>query len=272
VSAVGVLLLVWLQLSLPAADEAVARQGLALIEARFAAQQNVATVVALARLHRQFPQSVAAARGLVWLGELALQAGDLDGARRAYAILRAEHAGDELGRMGTRGAGDVALAEGRWTSAIQWFDLASAGAPEYLRAELAAKRHRAVVERLRWMVEIAAWLMFAGALARFTLRALTRRAGRRWPREATFLAPLYLVLVVAGACASEPGVWRTLAIIAAGSLCLVALAFASPSPRARRPLLDGATLAFANLALFYIAAQRSGLIDAITETIKASHG
>jgi hypothetical protein len=95
------------------------------------------------------------------------------------------------------------------------------------------------------------------------------RGGVRLPLVTLYLAPVHLVLI-AGCWGRDAGVLRALYWLAAGSLVLSTVAFAAPPrPQAgRRLLADGALLAAAHAALFWIAIRRAGIVDVLWNTLQ----
>lgn len=225
--------------------------------------RSLAALEAVAAAHATAPAS---GRALLWLGDLALRDHQGDDAGRHYAEAHLRFPHGEIGALGLRGLGDVAYFQGRYTDAIPLFEAALAEAPPVLAIELRQKRAIAFESRRRFGYEIGAWLVLGLVAAWFCRRALAQRDSLHFPVEAQFLLPLY-ALLVAACWGRDAGVRHALYWLSLGSLALVTLAFA---PTARRRLsIDAALLTLANLALFYVAIRRAGIVDVLWTTIKA---
>jgi len=250
----------------PAGDEATARAELEAVRASFAVSPRAESEAALVAIGDHFPSTESGARALLWAGDLATQDKQLLQGRTRYLLVAQRFPRGELHAFALRGTGNVALLEHRWADARDAFAAALADAPPLLAVELREKRALAERERRRFFVEAAAWIAIALALAWFTARL---RRPLALPLATRVVAPVY-ALVLAAAWGRDEGVFHALLWLAAGSLPLITLALASTAPRApRRALVDGAVLAVANGALFYVALRRSGIVDSLWQTLQA---
>lgn len=247
-------------------DDAAAEVEYDRIRDQFGHEARPQSVAALAALTARHPASPAAGRALLWMGDLAARDHVYDDAERHYSEARRRFPVGEMGALALRGLGDTALARGRFTEAIPLYEAALVGAPRVLAIELQQKRAIAFESRRRFGFEIIAWLLFCGAILYFARRLLQPGVALHWPTEVKFMAPLYLLLVVA-CWGRDEGVRHALYWLALGSLGLVTLAFL-PAVR-RRLTVDGALLTLGNLALFYIAIRRAGIVDVLWTTLKA---
>jgi hypothetical protein len=244
-------------------DEQVADERLAAMERGYAAQPGPVWEAEALRFADEAPGSQAAARALIWAGALALRDGRAAQAGQRFGEARRRFARGELGVLAARGLGDVAMSERHWTAAIARYDEALVDASPLLRHELTEKREMAERERARSWLELVAWLLLVACLVGLIRPLRTYRP--ELPLEARLLAPVYAVLVAA-AWGRDPRAPVAMAWIAVGSLLLVTVAYAArrPGRRAR----DTVTLLIGTVAVIYIGLRRSGVMNALVETLR----
>ncbi|MEO6952645.1 MAG: hypothetical protein ABI321_12595 [Polyangia bacterium] len=221
---------------------------LAAIQRRFGSQPRTTSEAQLDGIASR------SARARVWLGNLALEDGDLVRAQRAFSAAT----GGTEAPLALRGLGDVAAARGRWGAAVEHYDAALVGASAPLAVELRAKRAAAAREQRRRAIEIGCWVIYLGFAALLVLRSRGQRLV--WPVEASFLLPVYAVFLAA-ASTHGGAVVAALAWIAGGSLGAVALVFAIPLRRAYGALLLALAMTAASI---YVGLHRSGLLAHLT--------
>jgi hypothetical protein len=85
------------------------------------------------------------------------------------------------------------------------------------------------------------------------------------PLEARLLAPIY-ALLVAAAWGRDPHAPEAMLWIALGSLLLVTLAY--PAKRPGRRARNTVTLLIGTVAVIYIGLRRSGVMNALVETLR----
>jgi hypothetical protein len=246
-------------------DQAATR--LEALRAGFSDRPKEASMAELARLAADAPETPAAGRALVWLGDLQAQAGDPQAAERAYARAHAQASDIAVRRLAARGLGDVALGRRRFAEAQAWFAEAEAGAPPVLAEELRQKQARAAQLEARRRAEWAAWGVLALAIVVLAAGVRTASAPLRAPPELWFVLPVY-ALLLAGAVGRDAGAITALALCGGGSIVLITLfglvtSGASVAAKARGLLLVGV----ANVALFYGALNHAGLIDRLLDAI-----
>ena len=250
-------------------DEATAAAQLAAAEHDFARAGRPATERRLTALAEEWPTTIAGARALVWRGELYVEDRDLPAAKASFLLARSRVPEGELAALAARDLGNVALIERQWQEAIARFDEAARSAPPALTDELRQRKAFAIneVRRDRW--ELGAWLILLVVVARFVGAAILARRSLGWPREVTFVAPLYALLAVA-ALRVVPAARATILYAGLGSLALLGLAFAPRHDvrRRGRAILDGALLLLATSAILYVASRRAGLLDALGTTFE----
>ena len=216
----------------------------AAIQHRFGTRPRATSEAALEVLAPRSPTA------RIWLGNLALEDGDLPRALRQFA---ASTEGPEAS-LAHRGLGDVSAARHHWGTAAAEYERALPGATAPVAYELGAKAAAARREQ-RWQrLELGCWLTYLAAAGWLALRL--RAAPLGWPLELTFLVPVYATFL---AVSWTHGKAVVLAItwIACGSLAAVALLFAGP-PRHR--LFAGLLALVMHAALIYVALHRSGLL------------
>jgi hypothetical protein len=215
----------------------------------------------------RWPSSAAAGKALIWLGGLALARRDRLRARVCFGAALQRFPEGELAALAHRGLGDVSFGERHWMAALAEYDEALPQASPLLRYELLEKRAATLTEQRRFLLEVAAWGIASVICSWFAWRS--RRQRFRLPPETVWLAPIYILLVMA-AWGRDPNVPSALAYFACGSLALVTVAFAGRRQGTTRSLvLEAALVTIGNLAIAYIAIRRAGLIDVLRETLKA---
>jgi hypothetical protein len=250
-------------------DEPTAAARLAELRANFTSRPKQESMAQLARLADEAPDSAAAARGLDWLADLRRGEKDLAGAADAYRRAYAAH-DEEAHRLAARGLGDLAIDDGRFVRAGALYREARAGAEGVLAAELELKIALAKKLHQRAMIEWAAWLVVAGALAWFLARSrFWQRPRPELPTEALYVVPVY-VLLIGGCVGRDPAVLHALWLCALWSTALI---FGAGWAARRRPPVGAsrvghvALLAAANLALFYACCNRAAILDSLFFTV-----
>lgn len=229
----------------------------------FSSRPIAASRAELSALALRRPDSEAARRARLWLGDLALQAKRYDEADARYEDARESSTGEDHA-LALRGLGAVAAQRHRWSEAASLFDQALAGAPPLLAYELRERSTGARREHRRFLFAVAAAALYAGVALAFALR-LRRRPRDLFPTPLRFMLPLY-ALFIAAAWGRDPAVLRALGVLAAGSLGLSWLAFAT---RGRRPLVEILLVVAATVALGYFALWHAAILDVLRETIQS---
>jgi hypothetical protein len=222
----------------------MAQVELSLVQQRFGSQPRATSEAQLEALASR------SARASVWLGNLALEDGDLSRAQRVFTGATASTEAP----LAHRGLGDVATARHQWRTAVAEYEAALVGAAAPLAVELSAKRAVAVHEQRWTALEAGCWVAYLVCAALLAWRLRGQRLV--WPVEVSFLAPVYAVFV---AMAWTHGAEIVLALvwISVGSLAAVALVFAAPHHRARGAALLALAMTAASI---YVGLHRSGLL------------
>lgn len=237
------------------------------IEIAFSQTPRNRVVAALTELARRHPESPLAARSLLWRGDLLLQARDRAGADASYRAAQAVAHEPIDAALAWRGLGNVALERHAWRDAEGDFARASLHASGILANEIEEKRLIAHRELVRYRLEVAAWLVVVLVGGVLAVRVMRSRA-RAWPREATFLLPVYATFVALG-LGKDRRVLDAVVFVVAGSLTLTTLLLAVPSPSrwSARTLLVLA-VSIANASLVYASCRRAGIVDSLQETLR----
>lgn len=233
------------------------------------------------------PEWVGRSRVLGWMGDVHLRAGRHARALELYVSAAAAappgETGDEQRWAAYRGAGDAALAAGRFDEAERYYrSMLTAGDASRARAlddaleRVARQRLRATLYQLSFAV-LALVVFGFGVLLRSSADGW--RAGLRClarvPTEVIFMVPIAGLLVVASLTAHyaiAPAVF----IICLGGLAITWLSgagLAAAHARARgagriRPWVHIVLAVAGVLALSYIALHHNRLIDMIVDTVR----
>lgn len=199
---------------------------------------------------------------LLRAGDMALARNDWEAAiaRFGRALVLSHDAPTRV--LALRGLGSAKLESGHLREAEEAFQSALGTATGVVRLELEAKlvvvRHR---RTLRLLDGVAAVLfVFAGVLVP-VWRLRGRPIRRRLPFVVAWAWPIYVLFVGVG-LHREYAVGVALAVMAVGSLLLMALWALAPAPRSMVALaLSVVGLLSANAGLFFLAARAGGLID-----------
>lgn len=238
---------------------------LAQIRRNFPLQPKAVAVAALERLVADAPDDPASAHASLWLGGIALQEGDLDGARRDFE--RADRFPNEIHRLALRGQGDVAYRQRRYSDARRLYQAALVGAPPTLAAELTQKVALSIRARARELAAFVSLFVLLVVLLWFGWRIRRPGASLRLPLEALYVAPVYALLILA-CVGRDPPILYALELGAAGSLAII---FASGLAQRRspaRPWLHALAIVLANLALFYLVVYAAGIMDTLLVTVR----
>jgi hypothetical protein len=251
-----------------AIDEAQAAARLAEIRARFSTRDKGASMADLQLLAREAEGTESGGRTQVWLGDLLHQAGTNERAREFY-LAAAGNASAEVRRLGERGLGDVALGDGRLSEASAHYAAALPGAPAVLAAELSQKIRLAARLQHRREISWAACALIAAALFWFGWRIRRGSGGLGLPTELWYVLPIYALLIL-GCVGRDAPVLHALIGGAIGSALLIGVSGLAARRSPGRTILHASVVALANLALFYVVVQRSGLIDTLMITVGVS--
>jgi hypothetical protein len=239
-------------------DETAANAELTTLKSSFVGQPLGDAEAPLVAFARRWPATEAAAKALLWAGDLAVTRRPKL-ARARYEEVAARFPSGEPHALAERGVGNAELEMHHWSAAMRSFDAALVGATPIVTAEVLEKRAHAARERGRFALESLASLLVLGTLCYFGARVV--RAVPVLPLEPIFLAPIYALFLLL-AWGRNRDVLHALAWVAAGSLALVSAAFATPwRGRRLRFALDAVLLLAAHLAVFFIAAREAGILD-----------
>jgi hypothetical protein len=244
-------------------DAATAGAELERLQHELAKRGKPETMAALDRLADDAPDTEASGRALVWLGDLARQGNDIARAEKAYG--RAATRGGDVGRLGERGLGDVALLQHAYRAARTHYDRAARGAPPLLAAELAEKHTLASRLEARRLAAYGCVGVVALALLWFAARIRRRGPPLAVPTELIYVLPVY-ALLVAGSWGLDPNVLHALSWCALSSLVVIAFSALAAMRAPVRPWLHIAVLGAANAALFYTILWRTQLLDPLITT------
>jgi hypothetical protein len=263
------LLLWWVATDLPADLDRLARE--------FPFRGPQATLAALDQLVREHPGDGALPRALVWIGRLRVQAGDLGGAQAAFARAAAGSREDPWTRWGALGEGELALAQGRFDLATLRLEPLRADPDRALRAialqrlaQIRSGKRRRAIDRAA-LGSIGLWLAIALGLA-WRQRRSARPRLRLWPPapELLYFVPVAALLITIAALEART-VAAPLAWAAAAMVPVLWLNGAATRalPTRMAGVAYGAALVLAVGGLLYGVAYRTGLLDALAQTLSA---
>jgi hypothetical protein len=246
-----------------ALDATTAQAQLDRLREGLATRGKPATLDALEKLAAAAPDTDAGARALLWLGDLAREAGDRPRARAAFA--RVSNRDGELGRLAARGLGDVALLDGRYGEAQARYQRAHDGAPPLLAAELEQKITLTRRLQLRRAAAVGALALVVAALGWFVTRIRRHGPRLRFPTEVVYVLPIY-ALLIAGAWGLDRNIFHALILCALSSLIVIALSAFAAMRAPTAAWLHLTVLSLANAALFYAILWRTDLLDPLITT------
>jgi len=224
-----------------------------------------------------YPDWVGAPGAVLWLGRAQQREGNLDSATQRYREVTERWPEAHEAFDAYRGAGDVALLQGRLDDAERFFGAMSAGddvtkarAIEAALDRLAQERSRALLYLLSFIALAVVVLLFVGSL-RHAAGSWTAagRTARRPPTEVLYFTPVALA-ILGFAFTGHEDIAPATAIILAGGLLISWLSGAALSiDRQRwRVLVHAAASAVGAISIVYIAVHRTRLIDLIIQTVR----